>query len=508
MRQYLLVGLLVATAFVHGCGDKGTESRPKPPSAVIDLSAGWETNSSLTLTWTAPGVQWRDPAVSFCDVRYALAPITTANWASATRAIDQQGAHPPPENPDTYTVTGLSPFTTYYFAMETAGEDSAWSAMSNVASARTLHRAQKIYGGPWTDSALAVAPTADGGCIIVGCTLPPAGERPQVCVIKTDASGDIIWDKVYAHSEQSIGRAMTPTTDGGYVVVGTTQLWSTWGMHDVYVIKIDEAGTLLWERTFGESYVDEGNGVAPTEDGGVVVTGETWTDDGRCRVFVVRIDAVGNKVWEQRFSNGYNWSNRGNAVTRSGDGGFVVAGYTGTASYSIYHKELYLLKTDGSGNLQWEHKFGSTGGDEGFAVIPAPDDGFVVAGKAGSRMYLLKVDASGNRVSEWSYERFFLQGAACIAAIPSGVEYLVGGYLYVPATAGIPGHYDIYLVKTSGGGVWTRDFAWGGPNDDAASGICHLADGGYMVVGTTNSYGTGGPNIYLMKIDENGDFWE
>ena len=224
-------------------------------------------------------------------------------------------------------------------------------------------------------------------------------------------------------------------------------------------------------------------------------------------MYLVRIDAAGNKVWEQRFSNGSNWSSRGNAVTRSGDGGFVVAGYTGTVLYSVY-KELYLLKVDGSGNLVWERKFGSTGRDEAFAVIHTQDNGFLIAGNAGSGVYVVTVDSSGNRVREHSYEQFFLQGAACVAATSSGVEYLFGGYLYVPATIGIPGHYDMYLLKPSWGDSWMRHFVWGGPGDDMISGICRLADGKYMVVGTTGSYGTGGPNIYLMKIDENGEFAE
>ncbi len=219
-------------------------------------------------------------------------------------------------------------------------------------------------------------------------------------------------------------------------------------------------------------------------------------------MFLVRLDGDGDIIWERQY--GSDFTNRGNAVIKAGDGGYIVTGYAGKILYPIYFKQLYVLKTDGSGDLQWESEFGVTGRDEGSALIAAPDGGFVVAGTASTQMYMVGIDESGNRLWERTLGSCYqYQAGTCIAAVAPGV-YLVGGSAYNPATTDMPGHYDIHLVKTGG---WSDvEFYWGGTGDDIACGMCLMADGHFMVVGSTSSYGTGGPNIYQMKINENGEF--
>jgi hypothetical protein len=163
---------------------------------------------------------------------------------------------------------------------------------------------QKTFGGNSDDEALSIQQTKDGGYIVVGYTSSFGVGNWDIYVIKLDAKGDNVWEKTYGGSGYDIAYSIQQTTDGGYIIAGKTgDLYSG----DVYIIKLDKDGNKMWEKTLGGSGDDGAYSIQQTTDGGYIVAGYTssfvagvaggWYRD----VYVIKLDENGNEVWEKTF---------------------------------------------------------------------------------------------------------------------------------------------------------------------------------------------------------------
>ncbi|MEO0049813.1 MAG: hypothetical protein ABIK42_01550, partial [candidate division WOR-3 bacterium] len=183
--------------------------------------------------------------------------------------------------------------------------------------------------------------------------------------------------------------------DGGYIIAGGTE-------YDVYLIKTDANGNLLWERTFGGENDDWGCSVQQTSDGGYIIAGFTMSfGAGDWDVYLIKTDGNGNLLWERTFG-GEN-DDRGYSVQQTSDEGYIIAGYTW--SFGAGRADVYLIKTDDNGNPLWQKTFGGSSWDDGFSIQQTLDGGFIIAGSTGSfgagncDVYLIKTDSEGNTVS-------------------------------------------------------------------------------------------------------------
>ena len=170
-----------------------------------------------------------------------------------------------------------------------------------------------------------------------------------------------------------MGCSIQQTTDNGYIVAGMT--WS-FG-NGIYLIKTDINGNQQWQKIFGHGAGDQGFSVKQAIDGGYIVTGRMESSGaGKSDVFLIKTDSQGNLLWQKTF--GGTDYDQGNSVQQTSDGGYIVAG--GTSSFGAGAGDVYLIKTDSNGDLMWEKTFGGMDYDVGLCVDQTSDGGYIVAG--------------------------------------------------------------------------------------------------------------------------------
>jgi len=257
---------------------------------------------------------------------------------------------------------------------------------------------QKTYGGRYNDEAYAITPTRDGGYIVAGLTESFGNIDGDVYLIKIDKNGNKIWQKTYGVRDGNGAEAITPTEDGGYIVAGWTSSFGN-GKDDVYLIKVDKNGNMIWQNIFGGIKDDVANAITPTRDGGYIVAGytESFGNVGM-DVYLIKIDKNGNKIWQKTYG-GIDWD-VANAITPTEDGGYIVAGWTD--SFGNRNRDVYLIKIDKDGNKIWQKTYGGSDFDEANAITPTRDGGYIVSGLTKSfgngneDVYLIKIDKNGN----------------------------------------------------------------------------------------------------------------
>jgi hypothetical protein len=172
------------------------------------------------------------------------------------------------------------------------------------------------------------------------------------------------------------------------------------------------------------------------------------------------------------------------------DGGFIIVGF------SQENDDIYLLKTDQNGDTLWSSLLGFTSDDIGRSVEPLEDGGYIITGYAGGYIVLMKTDSLGNHL----WHHYLESGWGRAVRVTSDVGFIVAGYTLVT------GNYnDIYLGKTNYDGdlIWSKTY--GGLNAEMAWDVRETPDGGFVVLGWTESFGNGAADIYLIRTDANGD---
>jgi hypothetical protein len=314
----------------------------------------------------------------------------------------------------------------------------------------------------------------------------------DVYLIKTDSLGDTLWKKTFGGSSYDYGYSVQQTADGGYIVAGSIK-FSGLNNYDVYLIKTDSLGDTLWTRTYGDDSSDAGMDVRQTTDGGYIVVGYTVSyGSGKSDVYLIKTDSVGDTLWTKTFGgSGWDW---GWSVRQTTDGGYIIAGYTDPYNAGPY--DVYLIKTDSLGDMLWTKTFGGSESDYGESVQQTTDGGYIVAGFTRSYgagrcdVYLIKTDCLGDTLWTKTY------GGSLEDYGHSVQQTTDGGYIITGQHSG-----DVYLLKTDPQGVTIWEKTFGGNQSDEGYSVQQTTDGGYIVVGETKSYGTGGGDVYLLKIE-------
>jgi len=305
----------------------------------------------------------------------------------------------------------------------------------------------KTYGGSSDDLGLSVQQTTDGGYVVAGWTASYGAGSEDVYLIKTDANGDTTWTKTYGGSQLDKGRSVQQTADGGYIIAGET--FGT-GSADVYLIKTDSNGDMVWSTSVNELLNDFGYSVQQTTDGGYVIAGYTQAMTGYYDAYLVKTNATGDVTWTSSY--GGVSMDFALCVQQTVDDGYIMTG--NTISFSPPPEDVYLIKTDANGDTTWTKTYGGTDEDAGYFVQQTNDGGYIVTGVTGSSVtgdydvYLIRTDASGNESWTKTFGGGGNEQGYSIRQTDDGGFAITG-----QASSFGAGDADVYFIKTDESGT-------------------------------------------------------
>ncbi len=311
------------------------------------------------------------------------------------------------------------------------------------------------------------------------------------------------WIRTYGGASPEYATSLARTSDGGYVLAGTTN-------DNCLVVKFDSVWNMAWQKTYGGSGTDVCGSIKQTEpDLGYIVAGSTTSfGAGVSDVWVLKLDGNGNVEWQKVY--GGTGGEQGIAV-RQTDSGYIVGAQT--SSFGTGSVDFWLLNLDASGNILWQRAYGGTSADRLYDLELVTGGGYIVAGQTlsfgagGNDALVLKVDAKGDVVWQKTYGGPLTDWA-------SSIEKTVGGgYVVLGETSSFEaGDRDLWIFKIDESGEISWQKTYGGPARDEGDGVSKIrqtSDGGYIVAGITSSFGAGGQDAWLFKLDADGNVtWE
>jgi len=283
----------------------------------------------------------------------------------------------------------------------------------------------KTYGGAGDDEARSLIKTSDGGYALAGWTDSFGGGGYKFYLVKTDSSGNMVWNQTYGMAGDNYANAIIQTNDSGYALAGSTDS-SGAGGSDAYLVKTDAAGNMQWNMTYAEGAGygdDEAYSIVQTSDGGYALAGYTTSSSvGTYNFWLVKTNSTGAMQWSQTYGpQGEDTDSEAYALVQTTDGGYALGGFTNAAGAGGY--DVWLVKTDSNGGVQWSQTYGGSSDDLAYSLIQTSDGGYALAGftdssgAGGNDFYLVKVDSAGASGSSASFNWSSVEGYVIIAAV-------------------------------------------------------------------------------------------
>ena len=380
--------------------------------------------------------------------------------------------------------------------------DNIFSNSSIQARLLSIPTWAKTYGGSNDDVATSIQKTSDGGYIVSGFNSFSGINNSDAWVLKLNANGGVMWQTTYGGNGGDHAYAIEQTSDRGYITVGSTRSFGAGGL-DFWVIKLDANGGVMWQKTYGGSENDWATSIHQTEDGGYIVSGMVDSfGAGSDDAWVIKLDANGAIVWQKTYGgNNADWIN---AIQQTSDGGYIAAGWT--ASYSAGNYDVWVLRLDTNGAVVWQKTYGGRSGDFANSVQLTSDGGYIVAGYTASfgagnfDIWVLRLDSSGAAIWQKTYGGIADDRANSVQQTSDG-GYIVAGY----TSSFGAGNSDVWVLKLDSNGEVEWQKTYGGSGNEYAYSIQQTSDSGYIVAGYTFSFGAGGADVWVLKLDSYGE---
>jgi len=358
----------------------------------------------------------------------------------------------------------------------------------------------RTYGGialDWpTNHGTSIQQTTDGGYVVLGYTESFGGNVP-LWVLKLNAVGTVTWQKVYPNAMSQFVGSIQEKTGGGYVLTG--RFGPSVNQSRIWVMTLDPGGNISWQNSFGGPVGDEGVSVKVVSSG-YLIAGSTG--GGLSDYYVSKLDPSGSIIWQNTYGGGQH-SEFGRSIFETSSGDYLVGGYTD--NFGSY--DPWLLKLDPSnGNPIWQKTYGTSASEILWSAQEAAGGTFIVSGSqanpsgSGHAAWVLNLDNSGNIVWQKSYAGGNYEEAH------HAQQTADGGYIFVGETDSFgAGDEDVLVVKLDALGNISWQKTYGGTDYDEGFYIQQTTDGGYVLTAGTLSFGAGAEDLWILKLDENGN---
>ena len=363
---------------------------------------------------------------------------------------------------------------------------------------------QMAYGGANDDEAHTLCITNDNHYIIAGTTMSFGSGGKDICIIKTNENGNVIWSKTYGGSQDELPRSIIQTNDNGFIIVGNTYSFGH-GERDIYILKIDTDGNLQWSKVVGGDAEDRGFTVVELNNGDFIVGGTTQSFGAGMRdAYIFRIDSTGNVAW----NNIIGGAGLDNCFTirRTTDNNFI---FTGTQeSFGPGFRAFFIVKFNEQGDILLTKSIGTDYEEHTYNLLPTIDDGYIFLGHtpvygAGS-WDIVAIKTNSNFEAEWA-KTYGKAGNDYNREIIETDD----GFLIFGTTASFGNGGDLMLIKINHSGdiQWSKtyggnnleDLIWGGEKP-----LINTIDNQILFTGLTKSFGDQ-KQIYLVKTNYAGE---
>jgi hypothetical protein len=358
------------------------------------------------------------------------------------------------------------------------------------------------YGGAGRDDGYHVDETSDGGFIVTGLTDYFGTGSGDLLLFKTNSSGDIIWDKSYGGLDEDWGNFVTETPDGGFIITGRTKSFGA-GSSDIWLIKTDANGNMQWNKTFGGVGFEVGWEIEITSSGDFIILGYTNSSGaGFYDAWLIATDSFGNHLWN--YTYGGSERDYGYSLEITDDEGYVIAGRTNSSGTGTY--DYWLFKVNSTGSQMWEKSFGGIGIDNGISLITTLDGGYIINGYSNSfstgdyDFWIVKADSEGNYLWNKTYGDSFDDEGWSVERTNDG-GFVVTGYTTNVATT----YWDFWLIKFDENGNHLWNYTYSNPYYDWGYCVKLTSEGGYILTGLTYSISSASYDVWLIKIEGNED---
>jgi hypothetical protein len=341
--------------------------------------------------------------------------------------------------------------------------------------------------------------TSDGGLILAGSTESCGGGRMDAWIVKLDADGKVSWDKAYGGYGVDFAVSSFELPAEGYLVAGNTSSLEV--LHGVaWILKLDAAGAILWQRTYRNTGVDILVSAQGTTDGGSIFVGRTEGPAGTTELWVVKLGPAGEIQWEHTY--GGTGMDIGTAVRQTPDGGYVAAGTT--TSFGARNTAIWVLKLKTNGDVDWQKMFDHAGDvqETTKALEVTPDGGILLLADtnlAGAYPLLLKLTPDGG--IEWQ-RRYTGPSDVQVRALDLTPD---GGCVLAGEAGGLSGHGDAWLLRTDAAGEILREKTFGDGSGDVAWSVQAIEDGAYLLAGHRQSSPSRSAFAWVAKLDTDSD---
>ncbi len=371
------------------------------------------------------------------------------------------------------------PFYVFLFLAKSPGifvSDSEMTRNNNkLMKERGAEKRRTSWGGNWLLTALLIA----------------------VSLLSLHGQG---WQVSFGGNGEDQGQALKQTVDHGFVLVGFSESYGPDNDLDVYVVRTDVDGKLIWFQTYDEGFIEHGYDVIETTDNGLLIVGDIYNSaqdfPGNANVYLLRLDKRGRMLWSRQY--GGPRFEQGLSICAAPGGGYAILGRTKDTSNG--QDDVLLIRVDAEGNELWRRTYGNAGDDRGTAIVPV-GDGFAftgfssnVVGGIGNDIILYRVDGQGEVIWMEVFGTSGNEEAHDLILSAEGTLVLAGS---------INNYNDAFVAKYTLDGdlVWTKSVG-GGPLGDEAFGIVELPDLSLVIAGRTETTASN-TDILLAKLDKN-----